>query len=223
MILQRSLDWYRARLGTFSASKMADLMVQGDGEMFGKTAKDYIDKVCAERLLDSSMVEDDFAFETYLDETSHTTKAMMWGTAYEDMAREIYEQLNACTVEIAPSIRHPELECLSCSPDGMIGEEGLIEIKCMQEGNFIKTARQIAQGVEMKKISKQYYWQMQTQLAVTGRKWCDFVVFHPNVAPKIKILRVERDEEAIGQILERATEADKIVKETIKLLIQENF
>lgn len=226
MAPQRTLDWYRERLGKFTASSIYELMVSGKNkdEMFGETAKSYIDEVMADRLLDPSLVADDFAFENYLDEASKTTKEMAWGTAYESLARETYEQLFGKTVIEAPSITHPELPCLSCSPDGLVDDDRLIEIKCpWNKKNFIKYAKQIMADKPMIKISKQYYWQMQAQMAVTGRSVCDFVVFHPFIAPKILVLSVKRNDEDIAMLLERVKAAEEIIQNDINDLIQNDF
>lgn len=225
MIEQRTLQWHRERLGLFTASKVGDLMVSGrkKDEIFGETAKSYIAKVTAERLLDPAMVADDFAFENYLNETSHETKAMSWGVAYEDMARDRYAEIAGVEVAEAPSIKHPELECLSCSPDGMVAEDGLVEIKSPQAENFLKYCLAIKRGASLKDLNKGYYWQVMTQLAVTGRKWCDFIVYHPYINPTIITLRVERDDEAIATLMERVKLADEIVNENVKLLTNEDF
>ncbi len=225
MIEQRSLEWHRERLGLFTASRIADLMTSGrkKDETFGDTAKSYMAAVMAERLLDREMVNDDFAFENFLNETSKTTKAMAWGVAYEDMAREEYERINGVTVVPAPSIKHPGLDCLSCSPDGLIGDDGGVEIKSPQAENFIKYAKLIAMGASMQEISKTYYWQIQCQLAVTGREWWDFVVFHPYIAPRIKTLRVYPNTEDIDKMLERVRLADQLIEADIAVLINDEF
>ena len=225
MIEQRTLDWHRERLGLFTASKVGDLMVSGrkKDEIFGETAKSYIDEVTAERLLDPAMVADDFAFENYLNETSHETKAMSWGVAYEDMARGKYMEIAGVEVAEAPSIKHPEMACLSCSPDGMVGTDGLVEIKSPQAKNFLKYCLAIKRGDTMKDINRGYYWQIMCQLAVTGRKWCDFIVYHPYISPTIITLRVERDDEAIAAMMERVRLADEIVSENVKLLKNDEF
>jgi exodeoxyribonuclease (lambda-induced) len=192
-------------------------------EMFGDTAKSYIASVMSERLLDPDMVNDDYEFENYLNETSHTTKAMAWGTAYESMAREEYERINGVEVAEAPSIKHPDIDCLSCSPDGLVGDDGLIEVKSPQGETFIKYAKGIATGATLPEMNKTYYWQVQCQLAVTGRQWCDFVVYHPYIAPRIKSLRVYPNTEDIDKMLERVRVADKLIKSDIKILVNDEF
>lgn len=226
MALQRTLDWYRDRLGKFTASSIYELMVSGKkkDELFGETAKSYIDEVMCDRLLDPSLIANDFEFENYLDETSKTTKEMAWGTAYEGMARDTYEELFGKVVIEAPSIPHPELPCLSCSPDGLVDDDRLIEIKCpWNKKNFIKYAKQIMADTPMIEINKQYYWQMQAQMAVTGRSVCDFVVFHPYIAPKIVVLSVKRNEEDIKNMLSRVKAAEEIIQNDIKLFINNDF
>lgn len=225
MTLQRTLDWYRERLGMFTASSIYELMVSGrkKDELFGETAKSYIDEVLGDRLLDQNMVADDFDFENYLDETSKTTKEMAWGTAYESLARDKYSEIQGVIVDEAPSIKHPEFPFLSCSPDGMVHDDGLIEIKCPQKRNFINYSRQILKGTPMIEISKQYYWQMQCQMAVTGRSWCDFVVYHHYISPVIVIRRVERNEEDIKNMLSRVKAAEEIIQNDIKLFINNDF
>ena len=225
MIEQRTLDWHRERLGLFTASKVGDLMVSGSkkDEMFGETAKSYIAKVTAERLLDPDMVNNDFDFENYLNETSHETKAMAWGTAYESMGKQKYVEITGNPVAEAPSIRHPELDCLSCSPDGLVYDDGLVEIKSPQAENFLKFCLSIRQGKTMKDINRGYYWQIMCQLAVTGRKWCDFIVYHPYISPIITVLRVQRNDEDIAALMERVKAANEIVNANVALLKDDTF
>lgn len=225
MIEQRTLEWQRERLGFFTASRIGDLMKKGrkKDEVFGDTAMSYIYKVAANRLLDRSMVDDDVAFEEYLEDTEVTSKAIRWGVRWEPEARERYAEMMGVEVVECGSIVHKKLSCLSCSPDGLVGDDGLIEIKCQQPETFTKSASAIAKGVALKDINEMHFWQVMAQLAVTEREWCDYVIYHPYIAPKIKICRVERDDEAISSLLERVALAEQLVEEHIRIINDETF
>lgn len=117
---------------------------------------------------------------------------MQRGREMEDIARQIYSLQTGQEVE---TVGYVELnERVGVSPDGLVGDRGLIEIKCPNDANFIRFMFD-------EKIDSGYQWQMQHQMFVTGRDWCDYVVFNDNL-DKIAIVRVKRDEEKIGKIRE---------------------
>ena len=168
MIEQRTLEWHRERQGCFTASEIGNLMVSGrkKDEMFGETAKSYITTVVADRLVSPDIVDDDYEYALYLEENHPTTRAMQWGTDHEDDARNRYADNTGFKVELAPSIKHSEIEYFSCSPDGMVGTDGLVEIKCQQPKNFTESAYAILTGGDLKDINRMYYWQVQAQMCM---------------------------------------------------------
>jgi exodeoxyribonuclease (lambda-induced) len=96
-----------------------------------------------------------------------------------------------------------------CSPDGFIGEDGLIEIKCPCDSVFVRYLYD-------KKVDPKYYAQMQMQMLVTGRKWCDYVVFNQNFEKSIVIKRIELDEESQVKLNFGLEQGKTKIKEIVK-------
>jgi predicted phage-related endonuclease len=117
---------------------------------------------------------------------------MEWGTQTEPMARIAYEAHANVFVEQVAFVDHSTIEWFGCSPDGLVGETGLLEIKCPASKTHIKY---LLGG----KPPAKYVPQMQCQMAVTGREWCDFVSYDPRLPEDLQlfVVRLERDEEYI--------------------------
>jgi len=177
---QRTEDWFETRLGRATASRFKDVMLTiKSGEAAGR--KNYRAELVAERL-------------TGVRDEGYTTAAMQWGIDNEPLARLRYELLTGNSVEECGFFAHSSLMA-GASPDGLIYDDGLIEIKCPNTATHIET-------LKSKKLPYQYYWQVMGQMWITGRKWCDFVSFDPRM-PKnaqIFITTVERDDEAISKL-----------------------
>lgn len=171
---QGSVEWFEARLGKATASKFADIMA-GD-----KRAgyKNYRAELVAQRL--TQVMPENF-----------TSAAMQFGVDYEATARLKYELRTGQDVEECGFFIHESLEA-GASPDGLVGEDGLIEIKVPNTATHIETLRKQV-------VPKQYYWQVMGQMWITGRKWCDFVSFDPRLPDNASYFqtRLDRDEEAI--------------------------
>jgi putative phage-type endonuclease len=126
---------------------------------------------------------------------SFSNAAMQWGTDHEPQARAMYELETGNTVmEIGFAI-HPTIEMSGASPDGLVGDDGLVEIKCPNSATHIAT---LLGG----KPDGKYVKQMQWQMACTGRAWCDFVSFDPRLpdAMQMTIIRVDRCAETIAEM-----------------------
>lgn len=178
---QRTEEWHLARLGKVTASRVADVLAKiKTGEAASR--KNYKMELVVQRL-------------TGQPQESFTNAAMEWGTATEPQARMAYEAHTGLFVEEKGFIDHPTIEGFGCSPDGLVGDDGLIEIKCMNTANHVETV------IEGKPPSR-YIPQMQCQMAVTGRQWCDFVAFDPRLPEDLQLLvvRVDRDQEYIDQM-----------------------
>ena len=174
---QRTEEWFAARLGKVTASRVADVLAKiKSGESASR--KNYKMELVVQRL--TNKVGESF-----------TNAAMEWGTEQEPFARMAYEAHTGTFVKEEGFVDHPTIEGFGCSADGIVGE-GLIEIKCPNTANHIETV------LESKAPSK-YIPQMQCQMACTGAKWCDFVSFDPRVPEDLQLLvvRVERDQEYI--------------------------
>jgi putative phage-type endonuclease len=131
---------------------------------------------------------------------SFSNAAMQWGVETEPHARAAYEFRTDVTCGEAAFLRHPTVEWSGASPDGFVGDDGLVEFKCPNTATHIDTLL----GA---KVPEKYVLQMQWQMACTGRAWCDFVSFDPRLPEEMRMFmrRVERDKERIGE-LEREVE-----------------
>jgi putative phage-type endonuclease len=178
MIEQGTVEWHLMRLGKVTASRVSDVLSKGkSGESASR--KNYRTELLVQRL-------------TGQPGESFTNAAMEWGTATEPLARIAYEAEMGVFVDQVAFIDHPSIAQFGCSPDGLVAEDGLIEIKC---GN---TATHIDWMLDGKPPTK-HIPQMQCQMAVTGRQWCDFVSFDPRLPDDLQlfVVRLERDQEYI--------------------------
>lgn len=169
-VKQGSEEWKKLRLGKISASVAYKAMYPG-------MRKDYAYQLLAERLTGESP-----PFEM--------NHFVQWGIDHEDEARDWYSKATGFTVQEVGFVQASDT--LGCSPDGLVGKDGLIEIKCPMSKTHLKN---MVYGPK-----KEYVLQMQFQMYVTQRDWCDFVSYDPRVEDKYKgyITRIERDDETIG-------------------------
>jgi len=173
---QGSAEWIQERLGRFTASEIHKLIPSGKGgNVFSETGKTYI----LEKLVE---------LETGFPASDIYGPALDWGTEHEPMAREWYTKLTGNVVQEA--YFEPYGTHAGGSPDGLVGELGIIEIKCP-----FKTVNHFKYRMARKAddLPAEYFWQIQMNLLCTGRSWCDFVSFDPRVRTKelgIFILRV---------------------------------
>lgn len=215
---QRSIDWYRARLGHFTGSQIAKLMSNSrkKGETFSATAISYLYQIASERLLSDKVVEDDETFWLYLDQVSYTNRAMMWGVENENEARELYERKTGNEVRELSSVEHSSIDNYAASPDGVVEKSDIcIEIKCPKPETAVRYMANITDAETLKKEMPDYYWQVQAEMDCTDAKGCDFVVYCPFLAKPIHIARIDRCEEDITAIHERIALADKYINENI--------
>lgn len=190
---QRTEDWYKARLGKVTASRVASVLAKKDSA----TRADYLTDLVLERLTGNPT-------EMFV------SSAMQWGTDTEPQARMAYEAHTNNLVDEVGFIDHPTIANFGCSPDGMVGQQGLIEIKCMSSKNAIET---LIAG----KAPTKYIPQMQTQMAVMNRQWCDFVSFDPRLPEDLQlfVIRVNRDDEYIAKLEEEVTAFLQEVESTV--------
>lgn len=198
-IEQGSVEWLNARLGKVTASRVKDVLSKGRGSAPSKTAETYMMELIAEILTGESkpFFEND---------------AMRWGTETEPQARSMYEVNNDfISVREVAYVEHNE--SILISPDGLIGTDGLLEIKCPTTTTQLKRALS-------DDCSADYKAQIQMQLWVTEREWCDFVSFDPRLDCSAGYLqqRVERDEKYIKEMKEKVYAFTKRMNELIKRL-----
>ncbi len=204
MIIQDALDveqgsdeWRRARLGFVSASSIAAVMAKGAG----KTRQSYLEKIVAERL-------------TQEIGEGYSNASMEWGTQTEPQARMAYEVSKETFVTKTGFHKHPTINFVGVSPDGLLDEENaLVEIKCPNSTTHLSY---IKEG----KCPAEYYKQIQCQLWVTGREYCDFISYDPRIkkeALQLFVVRVARDEELIAEmekeVVKFLDDVEKYIKE----------
>ena len=186
---QRSEEWFAARLGKVTASRVADLMaVTKSG--YSASRANYMAELICERLTGSQA-----------ERFSNAT--MQWGTDVEPQARAAYEFITDATVSEVGFVPHQTIEMFGASPDGLVGDFGLIEIKCPNTATHIETLLN-------ETVPAKYVTQMQVQMACTGREWCDFVSFDPRLPADLQIW--------ISRLPRDAAVIENIEAETVKFL-----
>lgn len=197
---QQTEQWLHDRRGNVGASRIADIMAKTKSG-YSASRANYMAALIVERVTGTSQ-------ETY------TNAAMQWGTEQEPKARDMYQFLTDNAVELTGFVPHPRIKGAGASPDGLVNDDGLVEIKAPNTATHLETLLGAS-------IDTKYVYQMQFQMACTGRKWCDFVSFDPRlpVELQIKIQRVERDDELIATI---EGEVEKFLAEMEEKLEQLN-
>ena len=196
---QGSAEWKEMRLGKITASRMHEVMSNGKGGNPSKMSETYMIELITEKLTGKPK---DF-FEN---------DAMRWGTKTEPMAREVYYVKN--DFAIVEEVAFIELnDYVGVSPDGLIGEDGMLEIKAPTTQTQIKRALSAD-------FSADYKAQIQAQLWVSGRDWCDFVSYDPRIDCKSSFLqvRVFRDNDYIKIMEEKVTAFTLEMKSKIEML-----
>jgi len=181
MIEQGTEAWHELRKGKVTASRVADIMAKTKTGVSASRGN-YLIELALQRVTGNI-------------EPMYTNDAMAWGTATEPQARVAYEVKTGNFVDQIAFVDHFTIEWFGCSPDGLVGNDGLIEIKCPNSATHWAT---IKDG----KPPAKYVIQMQSQMAVTNREWCDFVSFDPRMPERSQlfICRVERDNKMIEEI-----------------------
>ena len=176
---QGSSVWHQARLGCITASRIAEVVARTKSG-YGAARQAYMRQLLAERL--TGLVA-----EVYIN------AAMRWGTDMEPHAVAAYEEATGVTTELVGFVSHPVIAYAGASPDRLVGDEGLLEVKCPASATHIDT---LLSG----EVPERYVLQMQWQMACSGRAWCDFVSFDPRMPEDYAffVTRVRRDEECIA-------------------------
>lgn len=200
MIAQGTPEWFRQRCGAFTASRAADLMAKTKSGPSASRAN-LIAMLAVERLTGQPV-------ETY------QNAAMARGTELEEQARDAYAFAYDVIVEECGYIQHPTIANCGCSPDGLIGDEGLLEVKCPSA-----MAKHLA-ALRSGNHASEYRWQIQHQLFVTGRKWEDVVSYDPRFPIHLQIatVRVLPDHKAFAELESEIHAAEKEVCEIVELL-----
>jgi putative phage-type endonuclease len=178
---QRTTEWHAARLGQTTASRIADIVARTKSG-YSTSRANYAAQLVCERLTG-------VAAEPFVN------SAMQWGSEKEPEAQRLYEFEHDAEVVKVGFIDHPRIAMSGASPDGFIGDAGLVEVKCPITSTHIET-------VLGRSVPGKYLAQMQWQMAVTGRQWCDFVSYDPRLplALRLFVSRVHRDDALIGEL-----------------------
>jgi putative phage-type endonuclease len=202
-MIQGTDEWHQARLGKVTASGVADVMASGRGGKPSATRANYEARLVAERLSGRPT-------ETF------QSAAMQHGTETEGQARACYALETGNAVAEVGFVDHPTIAFAGASPDGLVGDDGLVEIKCPNTATHIAT---LLGG----SIPDAYMKQMQFQMACTGRKWCDFVSFDPRMPDELqlRVTRVPADPAMIAEIETAVREFLGDVTATIAALSQQ--
>lgn len=170
-VTQGSPEWLLARLGKFGGTDAQAVATNGKG----------LETLCFQKVAE---------IITQRSKDAYINPDMERGNEFENTARSAYEIQTGNQVT---QVGYIELnKYVGVSPDGLVGDDGLVEIKCPTDANFVRFMFD-------KKPDSKYIWQMMHQMFVTSRNWCDFVIFNDNLN-KIEIVRIERDEEMIQKL-----------------------
>ena len=187
-LVQGSPEWHAARLGKVTASCFGKVMTpsRSKGEGLSQTSLGYMTKLIGERL--SGVPADEL-----------NNKYVAWGHEHEPIAREMYEwdlEGNHAIHRVGFCV-HPKYEDVGYSPDAFVDDDGLVEIKCPYN---VENHLAVLEGDLI--ADKDYQWQCQGGLWVTGRKWLDYVSFHPLMPEKLRmhVIRIERNEDMIEDL-----------------------
>lgn len=221
IIEQRSLDWFRARLGNITGSRCGDLMKTGrkKDETFGDVAKTYMLQLAAERSMNPEVVNDDEIFSQYVEITSATSKAMRFGTEQEDNAKQLFEKLAGVRVEEVSSCRHDTLPHFAASPDGLIYSDlrpiACVEVKCPKQETFMKYATEIHDAASLKTVKPEYYWQTMAEMECTGTSLCYFVAYSPWERSPLHVAEIRKQDDDVALLLERVALANDYIQNLI--------
>lgn len=179
---QNTSEWHAARVGKLTASRFHDAVAKLKNGSWGASRANYMAELIAERVTG----------EPY---PHYSNQAMQWGNLVEADARAAYSFYADVDVVEVGFIGHPIIEMSGCSPDGLVGDDGLVEFKCPNTATHIDTLL----GAQ---IDRAYHLQMMWQMACTGRKWCDWVSFDPRLPERLRLYveRVTRHEDLIANM-----------------------
>ena len=196
---QRTDEWFASRLGKATASRIADIIAK---TKTGPSAsrENYAVQLVLERI-------------TQTKGESYSNAAMQWGTETEPLARQAYELKRGLFVDEVGFIDHPTIANSGASPDGLVGTDGLLEIKCPNSATHMET-------LVTRKIPQKYIPQMTWQMACTGRSWCDFVSFDPRFPENLQIFieRIEYDPTYVRMLELEVTQFLDEVEKKVEIL-----
>lgn len=186
-LVQGTDEWRLARAGSLGASQIHEALARTKAG-WGASRANVMAQLIVERLTGQPT-------EGYMN------AAMQWGVDTEAQARSAYQFMRDAEVKEVGLVLHPRICGTHASPDGLVGADGLVEIKCPTSATHIE-------ALSGASLASKYVTQMQWQMACTERAWCDFVSFDPRmpVAMQLYVLRVKRDDKAISELERQVSE-----------------
>lgn len=203
---QRTNEWYKSRLGKVTASAVYNILDTNSKGVHKKKYNDYKMQLITARLTQQPII-------------TPATAAMQWGIDHEADAISTYSFIYDTDVQACGFIDHPTINNAGASPDGLIDDDGLIEVKCPNSLTHTKFLLD-------DEINPEYIAQMQFQMACTNRQWCDFVSFDPRFTGEAmhlsyKVKRINRDDEYIAnmeqQVIKFLAEIDEEIKKILSI------
>jgi putative phage-type endonuclease len=181
MLIQGSAEWKAARVGSLGASAVYEALARTKTG-FGAGRANCMARLLVERL-------------TGVPQDTYTTAAMQHGIAMEPEARDAYAFYADADVEECGLFTHPTIKGTHASPDGLVGDDGLVEIKCCQPPAHLDV---LLSGAVPARYATQALWQM----ACTGRTWCDVAFYQPTFPADMRLWvnRIPRDDVAIATL-----------------------
>jgi len=197
---QGSELWLGVRLAKLTASKIHDATAKQQNGKYYKARENYMKANIAEKL-------------TGISQDAFVSSAMKWGVETEPQARAAYEFAKDVEVKQVAFADHPAIPMSGASPDGLVGDKGLLEIKCPNMGTHLDR-------LATNEIPQEYLAQMQWQMACLDREWCDFLDFDPRMPEHLNklIIRVERDDKYIQEMEIEVIKFNSEIDEKLKIL-----
>ena len=213
-IYQGTPEWFNDRLFHFTSSELYKLLTEPRSKQDQEAGKPSM--TMAEYIFEKLAEDLTGRYDDSLD-----TKALRWGETYEADARLVYETVTGNSVDLCGFIEWSKI--FGGSPDGLVGDDGIIEIKCpYSTANHVRYLL-LENQYELNGLKPEYYTQIQGNLLVTGRKWCDFISYDPRCVRAefaLKILRVDRDEEFIKRIKDALDKAERIKEQITDRIVR---
>ncbi len=183
---QRSDEWFAIKKGKASASRAQAI---GNG---GKGLENYVIEIMAE-------------YYSIAERENYINEHMQRGIELEPIAKQVYELEHDCEVREIGFAEYNEY--IGCSPDGLVGKDGMIEIKCPCDRIYL--------GILInEKIDSGYVWQCQMNMLILKRKWCDLIFYNPNFKKSMYIKRLKADKKTHEKLLKGF---EKVEEEIIKI------
>ena len=222
---QRTLGWYRSRLGCITGSRVGELMKRprGKKEGFSDAAMSYIYQLAAERSMNPAFVNDDTLFGDYLSSVSISSQAMRFGTEMEGYARGEYERATGRRIFETGSCRHRTIPHFASSPDGLYCggdslDRGAVEIKCPSQHVYMRYVSEIHDSLSLLEAEPRYFYQCMSHILCCRVRWTDFIAYCPFQRNPIHIVRIYPVRESIDEMKRRIREADMIVESLVSAI-----